>query len=102
MAARQDNNSNRRARGSTPRSGYRQREVTLTPFHPHRADAGAARTSPGRYLKQVESHHYYRQMLHPRHQSSSIHSALRAGTAVDLQMCHSLFLMLPQPWQPNL
>ena len=30
-----------------PKSGREREERKLTPFQPHRADAGAARTSPG-------------------------------------------------------
>ena len=34
----------------------RERERVFTPFQPHRADAGAARTSPGRYHNRVFNH----------------------------------------------
>ena len=34
----------------------REREREFTPFQPHRADAGAARTSPGRYHNRVFNH----------------------------------------------
>ena len=33
-----------------------EREREFTPFRPHRADAGAARTSPGRYHNRVFNH----------------------------------------------
>ena len=83
----------------------RKREREFTPFQPHRADAGAARTSPGRYHNRVFRHWSSAQPCSPaaptRRPGATVQAGQSAfGASRPARVCSSLCGTAISPRRP--